>query len=96
MSEQQSKDKRGRAAPRNQPFLEEIEARPFWANLKEHRLTVQRCSECSRFRHPPQALCASCLASEFEWVPLSGKGKVYSHVTYCRAWHPAYQDKIPY
>ncbi len=96
MSEQETKDKRGRAAPRNQPFLEEIEAKPFWANLKEHRLTAQRCSSCSHFRFPPQALCPKCLSSEFEWAPLSGKGKIYSHVTYRRAWHPAYQDKVPY
>ena len=27
---------------------------------------------------------------------VSGKGKVYSFVTYHRAWHPAYQDKTPY
>ncbi|MBI4283169.1 MAG: Zn-ribbon domain-containing OB-fold protein [Chloroflexi bacterium] len=96
MSKQETTDKRGRAAPRNQPFLEEIEAKPFWANLKEHRLTAQRCSSCSHFRFPPQALCPKCLSSEFEWAPLSGKGKIYSHVTYRRAWHPAYQDKVPY
>ena len=32
----------------------------------------------------------------YKWVSLSGKGIVYSHVTYHRAWHPAYQDKVPY
>ncbi len=95
MSEQQ--DKRGRPVPRNQPFLQEIESQEFWANLKEHRLTAQRCSACGHyFSFPPQAMCRHCLASEFTWVPLSGKGKVYSHVTYHRAWHPAYQDKVPY
>lgn len=93
----ESQDKRNRPILRNQPFLEEIEAKPFWASLKEHQLTAQRCSACgSYFRFPPQALCPSCLASDYDWVPLSGKGKVYSFVTYHRAWHPAYQDKVPY
>jgi hypothetical protein len=87
---QETKDKRGRPAPRHEPFLEEIEAKPFWANLKEHRLTAQRCSSCSQFRFPPQALCAKCHSSEFEWAPLSGKGKVYFQVIYRRAGHPAY------
>ena len=98
MSEQSNKDtgKDSRLAPTNEPLLEEIEAKPFWADLREHRLTCQRCSKCAKFRFPPQAFCPACLASEFEWVPVSGKGKVYSHVTYHRAWHPAYQEKVPY
>ena len=92
-----SQDKRNRPILRNHPFLEEIEAKPFWANLREHQLTVQRCSACRIFfRFPPQAHCPSCLSSNYEWVPLSGRGKVYSHVTYHRAWDPAYQDKVPY
>ena len=24
------------------------------------------------------------------------QGKIYSHIAYHRAWHPAYQDKVPY
>ncbi|MGH7771962.1 MAG: Zn-ribbon domain-containing OB-fold protein [Candidatus Binatia bacterium] len=95
MSDQQ--DKRGRPIAKNQPFLDEPEAKPFWASLKEHRLTAQRCSACGKFfPFPPKAFCPNCLSSEYEWAPVSGKGKVYSHVTYHRAWHPAYQDKVPY
>lgn len=92
-----NQDKRNRPLLRNQPFLEEIEAKPFWANLKKHQLTAQHCSACGNFfRFPPQALCPRCLSSDYKWVSLSGKGIVYSHVTYRRAWHPAYQDKVPY
>jgi uncharacterized OB-fold protein len=94
---QEAHDKRGRAVPRVEPFLAEVEAKPFWENLRQHKLTAQRCKACGHYFHfPPQALCASCLSSENEWVPVSGKGTIYSFVTYHRAWHPAYQDKIPY
>jgi hypothetical protein len=31
-----------------------------------------------------------------EWVQLSGKGKGYLFVTYCRSWHASYEDKAPY
>lgn len=97
MSKSEAHDKRGRAAPRNEPFLAEVEAQPFWDNLKEHKLTVQQCNACGTyFNFPPQAMCAKCLSSDNEWVPVSGKGTVYSFVTYHRAWHPAYQDQIPY
>jgi uncharacterized OB-fold protein len=93
----ETKDERGRAVRQVRPFLEELEAKPFWANLREHRLTAQRCKGCGQFfTFPPQGSCPHCLSSDYDWVALSGKGRVYSFVTYHRAWHPAYQDKIPY
>jgi uncharacterized OB-fold protein len=93
----ETKDERGRAVRQVRPFLEELEAKPFWANLREHRLTAQRCKDCGKFfTFPPQGSCPHCLSSNYDWVALSGKGRVYSFVTYHRAWHPAYQDKIPY
>ena len=93
----ETKDERGRAVRQVRPFLEELEAKPFWANLREHKLTAQRCKACNKFfTFPPQGACPHCLSPEYEWVTLSGRGKVYSFVTYHRAWHPAYQDKTPY
>ena len=92
-----TKDERGRAVRQVRPFLEELEAKPFWANLREHKLTAQRCKACGKFfTFPPQGSCPHCLSSDYEWIAVSGKGKVYSYVTYHRAWHPAYQDKTPY
>jgi uncharacterized OB-fold protein len=93
----ETKDERGRAVRQVRPFLEELEAKPFWANLREHRITAQRCKACGKFfTFPPQGSCPHCLSSDYDWIALSGKGRVYSFVTYHRAWHPAYQDKIPY
>jgi uncharacterized OB-fold protein len=90
-----SKDERGRAPRRGEPYLDEPEAKPFWAACREHKLTAQRCSSCKRiFGFPPQALCPHCLATKHEWVAL--RGTVYSHIAYHRSWHPAYQDRIPY
>ena len=71
-----SKDERGRPTRRGQPYLEEPEAKPFWANLPGAQTNGQRCSSCKKmFGFPPQSHCPHCLASEHEWVPLSGKGK---------------------
>jgi len=33
---------------------------------------------------------------EAEWTRLSGKGKVYSYVIFHLAYHPAYENDIPY
>jgi len=33
---------------------------------------------------------------DFEWVKTSGKGKIYSFVVYHVAFHPAFEQEIPY
>ena len=57
----------------------------FFNGLEEHRLLVQRCSNCSTLRNPPGPICASCRS--FDWVEaaLSGRGIVY---TYTIHYHP--------
>ena len=93
----ESSDNRGRALRQVKPFLEELEAKPFWAKLREHKLTAQRCTSCGKyFSYPPQASCPHCLSTDYQWQELSGKGKVYSFVSYNRAWHPSYEGKTPY
>jgi uncharacterized OB-fold protein len=90
-------DSRGRAIAKVKPFLQELEAKPFWSNLREHKLTAQQCNSCGKFfSFPPQGSCPHCLSSDYKWTELSGKGTVYSFVTYHRAWHPSYEGKTPY
>ena len=43
----ETSDSRGRAIASVKPFLAELEAKPFWAKLREHKLTAQRCKACS-------------------------------------------------
>lgn len=93
----ESSDTRGRNIRKVRPFLEELEAKPFWANLREHKLMAQRCNSCGKFfSFPPQGSCPHCLSNDYTWTQLSGKGKVYSFVNYHRAWHPSYEAKTPY
>ena len=93
----ETSDSRGRNVRRVRPFLEELEAKPFWANLRDHKLMAQRCNSCGKFfTFPPQGSCPHCLASDYTWTQLSGNGKVYSFVNYHRAWHPSYEGKTPY
>lgn len=93
----ETKDHRGRAVRQVRPFLEELEAKPFWANLREHKLTAQKCKDCGKyFTYPPQGSCPHCLSTNYEWTQLSGKGTIFSFVNYHRAWHPSYEGKTPY
>jgi uncharacterized protein len=78
-------------------FLPEItpQHEPFWAALRQHRVELQRCSRCSRFRFVPTELC-SCGSPDYEWTPISGKGEVYTYTVVHRAPTPAYQADVPY
>jgi len=67
----------------------------FWEGTKRQQLVFQRCKGCGTWRHPPRPMCPSCQSLEVEWAPSSGKGIVYSWVTYRGpAPHPAFT--IPY
>jgi uncharacterized protein len=67
----------------------------FWEAAERHQLVVQRC-ECGRFRHYPQPMCPACLSMTWTWVPVSGRGAVYSFTVSHRAFHPAWSDHVPY
>ena len=69
---------------------------PYWAACREGRLEVQRCSRCEHLRFPPAVLCPKCLAEEHAWVPLSGRGKIYSFIIVHRPQHPAFFADAPY
>ncbi len=69
---------------------------PFWEALKEHKLTVQKCSSCSTLRFVPSEICARCGSQEATWAPVSGHGKVYTYTVIHRGPIPAYQADAPY
>jgi hypothetical protein len=71
-------------------------AAPFWDALRRHELAMQRCDDCGRWRHPPEATCPACLGEHASWHPLSGEGTVYSLVRMERAFVPAARDRVPY
>ena len=46
----------------------------------EHRLLIQRCSQCQTLRHPPRPRCDKCGSYEWNALEASGRGTVYSFV----------------
>lgn len=67
---------------------------PFWDGVKDGKLLLQKCKSCGSFLNPPRPMCPKCQSVEQEWVPATGKGKIYSWVTYQESPHPAF--KAPY
>jgi uncharacterized OB-fold protein len=69
---------------------------PFWDACERHELVAQRCSGCESFRHYPQPLCPACHSAEFRWEKLAGTGQIHSYSISHRAFHPAWEQHVPY
>jgi hypothetical protein len=63
----------------------------FWDGVMKHELVFQRCKQCGNWVHPPRPFCPKCRSLEKEWARSSGKGTVYSWVTYRESPHTAFQ-----
>jgi uncharacterized OB-fold protein len=70
--------------------------RPFWEGAAAGVLRLQRCAGCGHVRYPISAHCPVCLASEATWEPMSGRGTALSYTRFHRAYHPAWEERVPY
>ena len=52
--------------------------REYWDAVNNQRLVAQYCDDCKRYQHPPELLCHRCRGSNVQFIPLSGKGTIYS------------------
>ncbi|MEM7404643.1 MAG: Zn-ribbon domain-containing OB-fold protein [Pseudomonadota bacterium] len=69
---------------------------PYWDALREHKLVLQRCSDCGVFRHYPRPLCEHCLSFDHTWEPASGRGSVHSWTETHHAFNPGFKGELPY
>jgi uncharacterized OB-fold protein len=67
----------------------------FIDHLEEGSVMATRCTDCGTIFFPPRADCSRCLASNMEWVPVTGTGKL---VTYSRLQYApiGFGDDLPY
>ncbi|BAH54135.1 bifunctional MaoC family dehydratase N-terminal/OB-fold nucleic acid binding domain-containing protein [Rhodococcus opacus] len=64
---------------RPRPALNDDNA--FWfAAAREHRLVIQRCTNCGVLRHPTGPMCGECRSTQWDTVDASGRGTVYTFV----------------
>ena len=69
---------------------------PFFEAARRHELVVQRCAGCNTMRFPARAICSRCLARDAAWVPVSGRGTVFSFAIMHQAVHPGFAAEVPY
>jgi uncharacterized OB-fold protein len=69
---------------------------PYWAGARRGELLIQRCSACGHLWHPPLPRCPECHGASLSWIPVSGRGHVYTYTVVYHATHVAMQDRLPY
>jgi uncharacterized protein len=57
---------------------------------------LQRCAACDLLRYPPTTGCPWCGAPEAAWMPVEGRGAVYTYAEVHHAIQPAFQGHLPY
>lgn len=72
------------------------ENRPFWDGARSEELRMQQCTNCRHIRYPIGRICPECLEEGHDWVPLSGRGEVYSSIVFHQVYNKAFADDVPY
>jgi uncharacterized protein len=73
-----------------------LETAPYWEGCRQHRLRIQRCSECQHHQFFPRIYCSKCFSADVEWVEATGRAKVLSFTIVRRPVSPAFADEVPY
>ncbi len=68
----------------------------FWEGARRGELRMPRCTACTRRWFPPRPLCPHCREAEWSWVPVSGRGTLWSFVIAHPPLLPWYAARAPY
>lgn len=67
-------DNREWQAPATNP-----ENEAFFAAAAQGRLLYGHCRACEQAHYYPRRICPHCFSAEVDWVPVSGRGIIYSY-----------------
>ncbi|OZD13077.1 hypothetical protein CH253_18625 [Rhodococcus sp. 06-156-3C] len=93
MSQQTTEDDAMTQATIPAPDLDDLEQH-FFDALRRGELLFQKSAVNAWM--PPRTEDPVSLSTEWEWVAASGSGRLVSWVTYHIAYHPYFEDKLPY
>ena len=69
---------------------------PFWEAAKRHELVIPRCKKCNAYFWYPREACPICLQNDWEWVPVSGKGRAHTYTVVYQPQNPGFNEDVPY
>ena len=68
----------------------------FWDGCRAGRLMIQRCAQCGYLQHWPRTVCKKCLSFDLGSAEMSGRGTLYTYTVCRQAFHPWFEDRLPY
>jgi len=68
----------------------------FFGYCAKHDLRLQQCNDCKLLRYPATTACPFCASPDATWVPVEGKGTVYSYGEVHHAIQGAFRQHVPY
>ena len=72
------------------------EAKRFWDGAKQHELWIPYCRSCERSYWYPRDFCPHCGSRDVEWRRSEGRGRLHTFAIHYRAFHPGWNDDVPY
>ncbi len=51
----------------------------FYKFLTKGKLMAGKCKKCGKIHLPPRPLCDNCYSEQFEWLEVSGEGKLLTY-----------------
>jgi uncharacterized OB-fold protein len=67
----------------------------FYKFLTQKKIMAAKCQKCGKIHLPPRPLCDNCYSQQFEWINVSGKGKLLTYTIISIA-PQQFQDLTPY
>ncbi|MGE0385358.1 MAG: Zn-ribbon domain-containing OB-fold protein [Gammaproteobacteria bacterium] len=74
----------------------EPETAPFWEAAREHRLVMQRCTDCGTYRYPPELGCYQCGSTKSQWQEVSGNATLQTWTVLHPPVLPWFKDRTPF
>lgn len=71
-------------------------SKPFWEAGAKGSLRLQRCCDCGHVRFPIGPACTACLSPQSDWVDVSKRGRVLSHLVFHRGYSADWKGEVPY
>ena len=76
--------------------LVDVWSQPFWDTCREERLIAQQCDISGEIWFPPSPVSPVTRTDAWQWVELSGEGRVWSFVVMHQRYFKGFADDVPY
>jgi uncharacterized OB-fold protein len=78
------------------PDTEWEPTREFWGRAARDELVLPRCDGCGAWCWYPRRACRACGHDTWSWVPVSGRGTLFSWTVVRHAFLPQFRDLVPF